>query len=97
MKKVLLILVAVMGLTFAANAQYPDQPVLALAVAARKGRRFLVQPIPPCGSCRQVLLETEKRYGKPMRVLLFSKNGIYIFKSVADLLPFSFTNDYFKK
>ena len=40
---------------------------------------------------------TEKRYGKPMRVLLFSKKGIYIFKSVTDLLPFSFTNDYFKK
>ena len=40
---------------FAANAQYPDQPVLALAIAARKGNRFMPTPISPCGACRQVI------------------------------------------
>ena len=82
---------------FHANSEYPNASVKSLAVACRDQQDFIERPSAPCGSCRQVLLDTEKRYGKPMRVLLFSKNGIYIFKSVADLLPFSFTNDYFKK
>lgn len=82
---------------FYANSEYPNAAVKSMAVACRDQQDFIERPSAPCGACRQVLLETEKRYGKPMRVLLFSKKGIYIFKSVTDLLPFSFTNDYFKK
>ena len=36
------------------------------------------------------MLETENRYKKPMRVLLYGKDGIYEIKSVGDLLPLSF-------
>ena len=50
--------------------------------------------IPPCGACRQVLLETEKRFGKPMRILLYSKSDIYIMEGVSALLPLSFDGDY---
>lgn len=60
---------------FYANSQYPDQAVKTLAIAARTEQDFLDTPIPPCGACRQVLLETEKRFGKPMRILLYSKIG----------------------
>ena len=51
---------------------------------------FLEEPIPPCGACRQVMLETEKRFKRPMRVLLFGKTGIYELGSVGALLPLSF-------
>ena len=61
-----------------------------LAIAARTENDFLDTPIPPCGACRQVLLETEKRYGKPMRILLYSKTDIYILENVSGLLPLSF-------
>ena len=75
---------------FYANSQYPDQAVETLATAARNERDFLDDPIPPCGACRQVMLETEKRFKQPMRILLFGKKGIYEMKSVGALLPLSF-------
>lgn len=76
---------------FYANSQYPDQAVSTLAIAARNERgEFLEDPIPPCGACRQVMLETEKRYKNSMRILLFGKNGIYELKNVGALLPLSF-------
>ena len=41
-------------------------------------------------ACRQVMLETEKRFKHPMRILLFGKKGIYEMKNVGALLPLSF-------
>ena len=75
---------------FYANSQYPDQPVLTLAIAARTEKDFIDLPIPPCGACRQVILETEKRYNQPIRILLYGKKEIYEVKSICDLLPLSF-------
>lgn len=75
---------------FYANSQYPDQAVATLAVAARTERDFLDAPIPPCGACRQVILETEKRFNQPMRILLYGKEEVYEVKSICDLLPLSF-------
>lgn len=75
---------------FYANSQYPDQPVSTLAIAARTEKDFIDMPIPPCGSCRQVILETEKRYKQPIRILLYGKKCIYEVRSISDLLPLSF-------
>ncbi len=76
---------------FYANSRYPDQPVDTLAIAARNERgEFLAAPIPPCGACRQVMLETEKRYGREMRILLYGTQGIYEIQGVSGLLPLSF-------
>ena len=76
---------------FYANAQYPDQPVCTLAIAARNEQgEFLAQPIPPCGACRQVMLETQTRYQQPLRVLLYGTEGIYELQHVGLLLPLSF-------
>jgi len=75
---------------FYANSQYPDQAVETLAIAARNERGFLSSPIPPCGACRQVMLETEKRFKHPMRILLYGEEGIYEIKDMSALLPLSF-------
>lgn len=75
---------------FYANSQYPTQAVTTLAIAARTERDFIETPIPPCGACRQVILETEKRYKQPIRILLYGKEAIYEVGSIADLLPLSF-------
>lgn len=76
---------------FYANSRYPDQAVKTLAIAARNEQgNFLDEPIPPCGACRQVMLETETRYQQPMRILLYGEKGIYEMQRVGDLLPLSF-------
>ena len=73
---------------FYANSQYPDVPVVALAIASPDTEGILS----PCGACRQVMLETENRYEKPMRVLLCGMEEVIEVKSARDLLPFAFDN-----
>lgn len=74
---------------FHAGHQYPDVPVLALAVAAvTHGKQ--VESISPCGACRQVLLETEQRSGKPMKILLCGTKEIIIVPNAESLLPLCF-------
>ncbi len=75
---------------FYANAQYPNQAVTTLAVAVFRNGEYAEQPVTPCGSCRQVMLETENRFQKPMRVIMTGEKQIYVAESVKDLLPLSF-------
>lgn len=75
---------------FYANSQYPNVPIKAIAIAAYTNNDFISTPISPCGSCRQVLLETENRYGKDIQLILYGKKRIYVLSKVRQLLPFSF-------
>ena len=79
---------------FAAQAQYPDQPILSLAIAARNVSGELTSvPTAPCGQCRQVILEIEDRYKQPIRLLLYSTQGTYILNSIQDILPLCFVGN----
>jgi len=78
---------------FAASAQHPDQPVVALAIAARKGTRFLEKPITPCGGCRQVISGVEDRHGVPVRIMLYGTEGIYVSEGISPLLPLRFVGE----
>ena len=75
---------------FYANSQYPDQAVDTLAIAASTESDFIDRPIPPCGACRQVILETETRYKRPIRILLYGKKNTYLVRGIQSLLPLSF-------
>ena len=76
---------------FYANSQYPDVAVKALAiVGCSKHEGMNRTPISPCGACRQVMVETEKRFGKPMKVLLCGAEEVYVAGSASCLLPLSF-------
>ena len=75
---------------FAAGAQYSDDEVVAMAT---------VSPSPiadstgfaPCGSCRQVILESEVRQSKPIRLLFQVRDEkVLISASASNLMPFSF-------
>lgn len=77
---------------FYANSLYPDAAVQTLCIAARDtSGEFTVNPVTPCGACRQVLCETERRQGTPMHIMLYGTDGIYCVESAAVLLPLSFT------
>lgn len=77
---------------FSAGAQYPDVPVKTLAIAARKPDGELQdEPVSPCGTCRQVIIETETRFGQPVRILLYGRNRVYVIDSIKDLMPLSFS------
>jgi len=78
---------------FYANAQYPNVPVKALAIAASTNGDFLNDPVTPCGSCRQVLLETETRFEKDITVILYGKQKVYVIDKVRELLPLCFEKD----
>ena len=77
---------------FYANARFPDKKPLAIAIAAYHNGNFLQKPITPCGSCLQVLLETEKRYQTPLKVILYGEEEIYVIDSVSAMLPFAFVS-----
>jgi len=79
---------------FFANSQYPDVAVTAIAIAARnESGAFVEQPVSPCGACRQVMLESQWRGGKPLRILLYGSKCTYELNRVEDLLPLCFTAD----
>ena len=76
---------------FYANAQFPNQKVEAIAIAAFYEGNFTADLVAPCGSCRQVLLEVESRYKSDVKILMYNrKNEIFIAESMQSLMPLSF-------
>lgn len=78
---------------FSSQAQYPNEPIVMLAVAARNvNDEFTRQPCSPCGSCRQVMIEHEYKSGKPIKVLMVGEDGILVTDTAKTLLPLSFVD-----
>ena len=81
---------------FHAQHLHPEQPVVSIAIAARNEQGFTSFPIPPCGACRQVMLEVEDRYSQPIRLLLYGTDGTHVVDTVKALLPIQFGADNLK-
>lgn len=78
---------------FAAGAQYPDAKVEAIAIAARNADGLLDDPVSPCGTCRQAMVETEKRSGNKLHILLYGRKHVYIIEGIGSLLPLTFSDE----
>ena len=75
---------------FSASAQSGGKAVRMMAVTAIDGEGKSATAA-PCGACRQVMAEQERRQGSKMRIIVPLGNGkIRIFDSADDLLPFAF-------
>ena len=68
------------------QATSPEDRIVALAIASDPSHRECY----PCGQCRQVLYDVEKRQGRPMRVIMSGAGTATVVESASDLLPFTF-------
>ncbi len=76
---------------FHIGAVFPNTEILTLAVVANGDLIEKDQFVTPCGSCRQVIAESQNRQDIPIRIILVAQNdAVVIFKSINDLLVFPF-------
>jgi len=75
---------------FWAGANYPDVPLDTLVIAGSNNGELCESPASPCGSCRQVMAEYQKKHKRPLKVILVGSKRIRKFHRVDDLLPFIF-------
>lgn len=76
-------------------ANHPDTKIKKLFVIGAPKDAVSSTPIPPCGACRQSILEYEAKQKEGIEIYFASLDGeILKTKSIRDLLPFSFDSSY---
>jgi len=81
---------------FYANSKYPNTAIKSVAVTAFTKEGFIKEPIPPCGSCLQVMLESENRYNNDIQVILYGENKLTVADSINQFLPVNFNKEMLK-
>jgi cytidine deaminase len=78
---------------FFANAKYPNVAIKAIAISSSVDNKINDDEIYPCGSCRQVLVESENRQGTEIKLIMGGAKSIVVIDSVSLMLPFTFNLD----
>ncbi len=82
---------------FHANSNYPGKIVEAVAITAKSEAFVVNRPVTPCGSCRQVMAETENIQQRKIRVIMMGETGsVLIAQSIESLLPLMFQAEELK-
>ncbi|PJB13385.1 MAG: cytidine deaminase [Flavobacteriales bacterium CG_4_9_14_3_um_filter_40_17] len=80
---------------FYACAKFPETQILKLAISATASNDRTVVPIPPCGACRQSIIEYEFKQKTPIEIIFMGASGnVAKSASMANLLPLGFDNSY---
>ena len=74
------------SLMFYAQANYADDPIETMAIASNPSERECY----PCGQCRQVMVDVERRQGRPMRIVMSGGGTASAVDTAEKLLPFTF-------
>jgi len=76
----------------AISSLYPNMSIPVMAISYEQPGTQSLEPIAPCGICRQTLQEYEFRSKQPIRLILSAMQGrVVVFSSVSDLLPMAFS------
>lgn len=76
---------------FYAGAVHPNVAIVSMAISASSDIKITTTPIPPCGACRQTILEYEDKQAQPIRMLFMGAEGAVIESpSLINILPFHF-------
>ena len=76
---------------FYAGANFPTKKIKKIVIVSKGVFPVAESVLSPCGSCRQVMIESEKRQVDAIEVILVNQNNKTIqFNSTIDLLPFAF-------
>ncbi len=80
---------------FQAGSLYPNSRILKIAISATADEKPVLEPIPPCGSCRQAIAEYEIKQETPIEIYFMGESGpIYQSDSLRNLLPFMFDKKF---
>lgn len=74
------------SLLFYVEANFAGDPVETLAIASDPSLRECY----PCGQCRQVMVDVERRQGRPMRIVMSGGGTASVVDTAEKLLPFTF-------
>lgn len=76
---------------YRAGIQSPQKKFKRIAICATRAGQEKLESAPPCGGCRQVMLEFEKRHQQGFEILFTDAEGNFILiENPKDLFPFSF-------
>lgn len=79
------------------GANLPEEKIKKIfVVGGTKENPNMHRLTPPCGSCRQGIIEYEVKQGEDIEIYISSLNGgrVCKLKSIKDLLPFNFDSSY---
>ncbi|MHC1702283.1 MAG: cytidine deaminase [Tenuifilaceae bacterium] len=77
---------------FYAGTKFPGIVIKTIAISASFNGQPTNEPVPPCGACRQVMIESRNIGKKPLKVILVGKEKIYEIEDTTFLLPFNFSS-----
>lgn len=76
---------------FYKGAKYPDAKILKMVITASSQINKTTTPIPPCGACRQVIVEYEINQKSPIEIYFMGETGKVVkSNSLKNLLPLVF-------
>lgn len=76
---------------FYAKSKWTDQAILRMAITSGSKLKTTNTPVPPCGSCRQVLIEYELQQELPIELYFMGSDGTIVHSnSVENILPWVF-------